>query len=97
MSEPCERNFQLTTAEHIEGAASCPRQASYSFNEGQTLTETMLERAQLDLGRTRISAPVSGVVVEEMVEAESFVSKGSPLVTIEDTSAAGSESKFADG
>ena len=58
------------------------------LNEGQTLTETMLERAQLDLGRTRIAAPVSGVVVEEMVEAESFVSKGSPLVTIEDTSAA---------
>ena len=58
------------------------------LNEGQTLTETMLERAQLELGRTRIAAPVSGVVVEEMVEAESFVSKGSPLVTIEDTSAA---------
>ena len=58
------------------------------LNEGQTLTETMLERAQLDLGRTRIAAPVSGVVVEEMVEAESFVTKGNPLVTIEDTSAA---------
>jgi hypothetical protein len=48
----------------------------------------MLERAQLDLGRTRIAAPISGVVVEEMVEAESFVTKGNPLVTIEDTSAA---------
>ncbi len=58
------------------------------LNEGQTLTETMLERAQIDLGRTRITAPVSGIVVEEIVEAESFVSKGSPLVTIEDTSAA---------
>ena len=58
------------------------------LNEGKTLTETMLERAQLDLERTRINAPLSGVVVEEMVEAESFVSKGSPLITIEDTSAA---------
>ena len=48
----------------------------------------MLERAQLDLGRTRIAAPVSGIIVEEIVEAESFVSKGNPLVTIEDTSAA---------
>ncbi len=58
------------------------------LNEGQTLTETMLERANLDLGRTRIAAPVSGIIVEEIVEAESFVSKGNPLVTIEDTSAA---------
>ena len=58
------------------------------LNEGQILTETMLERAKLDLGRTRIAAPVSGIIVEEIVEAESFVSKGNPLVTIEDTSAA---------
>mgnify|MGYP000880567211 CR=1 FL=1 len=58
------------------------------LNEAETLTATMLERSQLDLERTHIVAPVSGIVVEEMVEAESFVSKGSPLVTIEDTSAA---------
>jgi multidrug efflux pump subunit AcrA (membrane-fusion protein) len=48
----------------------------------------LLERSQLDLERTHIVAPVSGIIVEEMVEAESFVSKGTPLVTIEDTSAA---------
>ena len=58
------------------------------LNEAETLTATMLERSQLDLERTHIVAPVSGIVVEEMVEAESFVSKGIPLVTIEDTSAA---------
>lgn len=58
------------------------------LNEAETLVATMLERSQLDLGRTNIIAPVSGIVVEEMVEAESFVSKGTPLVTIEDTSAA---------
>jgi len=58
------------------------------LTEAQTLTATMLEQARLDLERTRISAPVSGMVVEELVEEDSFVSKGTPLVTIEDTSAA---------
>ena len=48
----------------------------------------MLERARLDLERTRIVAPVSGMVVDSLVEEDSFVSKGTPLVTIEDTSAA---------
>ena len=58
------------------------------LTEAQTLTATMLERAELDLERTRIIAPVSGMVVDSMVEEDSFVSKGTPLVTIEDTSAA---------
>lgn len=58
------------------------------LTEAQTLTATMLERARLDLERTKIIAPVSGVVVDSMVEEDSFVSKGTPLVTIEDTSAA---------
>ncbi len=58
------------------------------LTEAQTLTATMLERARLDLERTKVTAPVSGMVVAEMVEQDSFVSKGTPLVTIEDTSAA---------
>lgn len=58
------------------------------LTEAQTLTATMLERARLDLERTRITAPVSGMVVDSLVEEDSFVSKGTPLVTIEDTSAA---------
>jgi multidrug efflux pump subunit AcrA (membrane-fusion protein) len=56
--------------------------------EAKSLAATMLEKARLDLERTKITAPVDGVVVEDKVEQGSFVSKGSPLVTIEDTSAA---------
>jgi multidrug efflux pump subunit AcrA (membrane-fusion protein) len=56
--------------------------------EGKSLAATMLEKARLDLERTRITAPVDGVVVEDRVEQGSFVAKGAPLVTIEDTSAA---------
>ncbi len=55
--------------------------------EAQSLAATMLEKAQLDLSRTKIVSPVDGIVVEDKVEQDSFVSKGSPLVTIEDTSA----------
>jgi multidrug efflux pump subunit AcrA (membrane-fusion protein) len=56
--------------------------------EGQSLAKTMLEKAKLDLSRTKIVAPIDGIVVEDKVEQDSFVSKGTPLVTIEDTRSA---------
>lgn len=51
------------------------------------LARIQLERAELDLERTTIVAPIDGVIVSEMVEADSFVQRGSSLVTLEDTSA----------
>ena len=56
--------------------------------EAQSLAGTMLQRAQLDLSRTTVVAPVDGMVVEERAEQESFVSKGETLVVLEDISAA---------
>jgi len=56
------------------------------FTEAQSLASTMLERAKLDLSRTQVLAPVDGVVVEDKVEQDSFVAKGTPLVMLEDTS-----------
>ena len=47
----------------------------------------LLEKATLDLSRTKITAPVDGVVVVDSVEEDSYVKKGTALVTIEDTSA----------
>jgi multidrug efflux pump subunit AcrA (membrane-fusion protein) len=47
----------------------------------------LLEKAALDLSRTKITAPVDGVVVVDSVEEDSYVKKGEALVTIEDTSA----------
>lgn len=49
------------------------------------LAETELEQASLDLTRTVIRSPVSGRIVAEQVEADSFVQRGTQLVTIEDT------------
>ncbi|MFM9025194.1 MAG: efflux RND transporter periplasmic adaptor subunit [Planctomycetaceae bacterium] len=56
--------------------------------EAQALAATMLEKAKLDLSRTRITAPIDGIIVEDKVEQDSFVAKGAALVTIEDTGAA---------
>ena len=47
----------------------------------------LLEKARLDLSRTKITAPVSGMVVVDSVEKDSYVKKGTELATIEDTSA----------
>lgn len=50
------------------------------------LAETELEQARLNLERTVIRAPISGRVVSEQVEADSYVQRGTQLVVIEDTS-----------
>lgn len=56
--------------------------------EADSLASTMLEKAKLDLSRTRIVSPADGRVVEDKVEQDSFVAKGTPVVVIEDTSSA---------
>jgi len=58
------------------------------LEEAQALAATMLEQARLDLSRTRVIAPVDGLIVDDKVEQDSFVTKGAALVTLEDTSAA---------
>jgi multidrug efflux pump subunit AcrA (membrane-fusion protein) len=45
-----------------------------------------LKSAERDLRRATVTAPVSGVVVQDSVELDGFVPLGSPLVVIEDTS-----------
>ena len=45
-----------------------------------------LEKAEFDLARTKVTAPVSGVVVQDSIEQDSYVRKGDAMVTIEDTS-----------
>jgi len=56
--------------------------------EARSLASTMLEKARLDLARTKIVAPIDGIVVEDKAEQDSFVAKGTPLVTLEDTRSA---------
>ncbi|MCA9264277.1 MAG: HlyD family efflux transporter periplasmic adaptor subunit [Planctomycetales bacterium] len=51
------------------------------------LVDARLAKARLDRERTEIRSPVVGVVVDDQVEQDAYVQPGTPLVTIEDTSA----------
>lgn len=59
----------------------------HRLESARDLSRTQLEKAQLDLDRTKIVAPIDGVVVMEMVEEDTYVQKGASLVTMEDTAA----------
>ncbi len=50
------------------------------------LAHAALQKAQLDLERTKIAAPVDGVIVRDSAEEGSFVQRGTALFTIQDTS-----------
>lgn len=47
-----------------------------------------LQKAQIDLARTEIRAPSDGVVVSDLVEENTYVRKGTTVLTFEDTSCA---------
>jgi multidrug efflux pump subunit AcrA (membrane-fusion protein) len=51
----------------------------------EQLAQTQLEQAQLNLARTEIRAPISGVVVRDPVEVDAYVQTGTLLCEIEDT------------
>lgn len=57
------------------------------LESARDLVVTDLEKAKLDLERTEIEAAVDGVVIEDMVERDSFVQKGELLFKLEDTAA----------
>lgn len=52
----------------------------------EQLAATQLKQAKIDLQRTEIRAPIDGVVVSEQAELNTFVARGNPVVTMEDTS-----------
>lgn len=63
-------------------------QKRYRLSNAVKLSEIQLERARLDLERTNITSTVSGRIVREVVEQDSFAQKGSTLVVIQDRSRA---------
>lgn len=77
-----------TSLTNLQGQARMLQKRKGRLEEAQALAATMLEKAKLDLSRTTVVSPTDGVVVKDAVEQDSYVAKGTPLVTIEDTSAA---------
>ena len=74
-----------TALTNLQGQARVFVKRKSRLEEAKALAETMLDRAELDLDRTRVVAPTDGVIVADYGEQDSYVSKGMPLVTIEDT------------
>ncbi len=52
------------------------------------LKRAELQAAEIDLGKTKIAAPISGMIVSAPVESRQFVNPATSLVQIEDTSVA---------
>ena len=52
----------------------------------EKLAAASLRGAEMNLKRTEVIAPIDGVIVLENADLNTFVSRGSPLVTIDDTS-----------
>jgi multidrug efflux pump subunit AcrA (membrane-fusion protein) len=59
------------------------RQQSAQF--ARNLAKSKLTDIELDLTRTKIVAPTSGVVVEDLIEDNAFVQPGTKLFTIQDS------------
>ena len=58
------------------------------LQSAERLAATQLKVAQTNRDRTEILAPISGVIVAESAELNSFVARGSAIVTIDDTTRA---------
>jgi hypothetical protein len=50
------------------------------------LSSAKLEQAKLDETRTKVTAPIDAMVVDDTVEQDSYVQSGAPLVLLEDVS-----------
>ena len=55
-----------------------------SLEAALDLVEVQLERAQVDLDRTKVKSPINGVVIAESVEQDGYVQRGAVLITIQD-------------
>ncbi len=55
------------------------------LESARDLIKVLLEKARLDLARTKIVSPIDGIVVADSVETDAYINRGEPLVTLEDT------------
>tara|TARA_R110002049_G_scaffold305056_3_gene501084 strand:+ start:25608 stop:27353 length:1746 start_codon:yes stop_codon:yes gene_type:complete len=74
---------QLVTSEN---QLDLLRKRRAKLEASERLAATQRKAAEVDLARTEIVAPIDGVIVSEEADLNTFVARGNPLVTIEDTS-----------
>ena len=75
-----------TSKTQLTGQAAKLSKSKYRMEAARDLAQIQLDKATLDDQRTIVTSPVSGVIIRDLVEEDSFAQKGTSLVTIEDTS-----------
>jgi len=76
-------NQQLVT---LQNQLSLAEKRRVKLEASERLAGTQLKAAEINLKRTEIRAPIEGVIVREDADLNTFVPRGSTLITIEDTS-----------
>ena len=56
------------------------------LEKARDLSDRRLKRAELDLERTEIKAPIDGIIVKDDVERDAYVARGKVVYILEDTS-----------
>lgn len=69
----------------LENQVDLLRSRRSKLEASEQLAVTQLTVAELNLRRCEIKAPISGVIVSEQADLNTFVNRGTALVTIEDT------------
>ncbi len=70
----------------VENQLELQRKRRVRLEASERLAAIQLQMAELNLKRTEIRAPIDGVIVSEDADMNTFVSRGSGLLTIDDTS-----------
>ncbi|MBN2292970.1 MAG: HlyD family efflux transporter periplasmic adaptor subunit [Pirellulales bacterium] len=55
------------------------------LESAKELTDVQLQKAIVDLERTKIISPIDGMVVMDSVETDAYINRGTALLTLEDT------------
>ncbi len=83
------RKQELTarnTLRTIENQLATIKQRKISLEAAKKLSQTLLKRAEIDLGRTKVTAPIAGTLITVEVEEGDYVKAGDPLFRTNDSS-----------
>ena len=70
----------------LENQRDLQKKQRVRIEASERLAATQLQVAEVNLRRTAVRAPIDGIIVSEQVDVNTFVSRGNPLLTIENTS-----------
>lgn len=77
-----QANQRLVT---VENQLDLLRSRRSRLEASEQLAATQLRAAEVNLARCEIAAPIGGVIVSEQADLNTFVNRGTQLMTIEDT------------